>query len=523
MEPGEGKDLQYYWAMIRRVLRRRPWLSLGIFLGVIVPVAIVALRMEPRYESTGTVWVDEPNINLWQDPRPRSRFPVLMAILKSRSLAVSVVDALPRKVYDELLQINYQSDWTTASANLVRRLLGKPIPELNPREQVISELLKARMQFIPQGDSGIVQVTAAASDPGIAAALVTAYIETLQSKTRFFTREESRAVRELLDGLEKQVGQALRLAEDALVEYQRQKGAVKIDERLTESFEALKRAESSLSGMILSENIAGTRLAAIKGQLEGRPPGKKFTDSIDVPPTLRTLYERWNRAETTVAALSRRYTDAHPQVRAAREEAQQLWPSLEEALRRHLHIAVSQNLTPLERAPLIDQALGLGEEMVRLPAEREALEAQVRTLRGRLGSLSQDQVSFGRRRQAVDNQKALYALLAQKAEQANLRTQEELRNVRVLDPASRSSSPSMWRALRVLLVGLALGFAAATGVPVGLDLLDPTIKTEEEVEAILGWPALGSILRMAPRAALANRERPRALPEGPSSVPGGVA
>jgi len=227
------------------------------------------------------------------------------------------------------------------------------------------------------------------------------------------------------------------------------------------------------------------------------------------------VYDRWYKAESALATLTKRFTEVHPQVRAAREEALQSWPRLEEALRQNLRITVSPNLPPLERAPLIDQAISLAEEVERLPAEREGAEARVRRLRAGLSTLSQDQLEFGRRRQAVETHKALYTLLAQKAEQATIRSQEELRNIRVLDPPSVPTNPNNQRTFMVFLAGLLAGLAVAVGVPLGLEMLDTTIKTEEEVETLLGWPVLGAIQAMEVRPALANGARAsRALPPG---------
>lgn len=516
MEAKEGLDIRHYATLTWWVLKRRRWMALGLFLTVVLPVLAVTLKMEARYESTGTVWVEEQNAPVFQDLNTRGRLPVLLTILQSRSLAVSVVDALPRKAYDELLRNRYQSDWTEPITSLVRRIQGKPVAAVSPREQVISELLKARMSFRPQPRTGIVTVTATASDPAIATDIASAYIETLQSKTRFFTREESRAVRELLDNQSKQVGESLRQAEDALIQFQNQRGALKLDARIHESFEAMKQAEGSRSAAILSEDIARTRLAAVKTQLEGRQAGKKVTESLSAPSALRNLFERWSRAETALASLAKRYTDVHPQVRGAREEAQQSWPRLDEALRQNLRITVSPSLPPLERAPLIDQAISLTEEIERLPGEREVAEGKARNLRGALGSLSQDQLEFARRQQAVDTQKALYVLLTQKAEQANIRSQEELRHIRVLDPPSVPTGPVSGRAMKILLVGLVAGLGMAVGVPLGLEMLDTTIKTEDEVETLLGWPVLGAIQAMdVVRPALANGARAsRALPPG---------
>jgi len=201
--------------------------------------------------------------------------------LASRNLAASVVDTLPRRAYDELLRNRLKTDWTTPIANRVRALRGRLMEAPSPREMVISELRQSRMRFTPtRGPSGIVEVAATASNPAVAAEIATAYIEVLQSKTRFFTREESVAVREFLEKQARQVGATVQSAEDALAEFERRRGFVKIDDKLRASLERLNQAEASLGGSVLSEDIARTRLAAIKAQIEVRPPGPKPRDPL---------------------------------------------------------------------------------------------------------------------------------------------------------------------------------------------------------------------------------------------------
>ncbi len=516
-----GESEVQYGDLIRRALRLRRRMALVVFVLVAGPLIVYALLQESLYESTGTVWVEESRVELFKNLGKQNSLDVILAIMSSRSLAASVVDALPRRAYDELLRNRLYTDWGIALANRVRSLRGQPVVAPRPRDEVISELLKARMTFASKGTTGIINVTAAASDPVIAADIATAYIETVQSKTRSFSREEYRAVREFLGSQAKQVGATLREAEDAMVQFEREKGLVRVDDRAAQFLQTLGQAEVDLSRVRLAEDIARTRLAAIKGQLEGRSSGKKVTGSLTVQPGLRDLFERWQKAETAVAALTRRFTDAHPEVQATRGEAHQAWARLEPPLREALSLSLSPSLSPLERAPLIEQALTLAQEVGRLTAEREAHEARAGGLRARLNSLSEEQHEFARRRQAVETTKSLYILVTTKAQEAGSRPEEDLRNVRVLDPPVVPITPSGGKRLKFTLVGLVLGLAAALGVPVGLEMLDSTIKTEEEAEVILGSPVLGSLLAMEPRTALANGGRARALlPSAPSAREG---
>lgn len=66
-------------------------------------------------------------------------------------------------------------------------------------------------------------------------------------------------------------------------------------------------------------------------------------------------------------------------------------------------------------------------------------------------------------------------------------------NVQVIDTALVPTAPSSPDKPMILLVGLVAGLAAGVGLAFLIDFLDSTVKTIEEVEAILGKTLLGVI------------------------------
>src|SRR3972149_2864252 len=82
-----GAPPPQYGAVFLRALRRRRWLVLAVFLGVAVPFGGLAILVPPQYESTGTVWVEESKIPIFQDFGQQGRLPVLLTILASQNLA----------------------------------------------------------------------------------------------------------------------------------------------------------------------------------------------------------------------------------------------------------------------------------------------------------------------------------------------------------------------------------------------------------------------------------------------------
>lgn len=66
-------------------------------------------------------------------------------------------------------------------------------------------------------------------------------------------------------------------------------------------------------------------------------------------------------------------------------------------------------------------------------------------------------------------------------------------NVRIIDPAEVPRSPSKPRKLRTLLIASLLGLMGGYLVALGIDALDQTIHTQEDIERRLGLAFLGSV------------------------------
>jgi len=120
----------------------------------IIPDAVVLLEVQPGRVPGG----------VFPDMVPNRPFPVLMAILGSRSLAESVVEGLPRASFQELIETSYQPNlWQSIwSAYLGWR--GVEVPVSSPSRRALAELQRARVTFQPWPEkSGIVTIVAEAT------------------------------------------------------------------------------------------------------------------------------------------------------------------------------------------------------------------------------------------------------------------------------------------------------------------------------------------------------------------------
>jgi succinoglycan biosynthesis transport protein ExoP len=93
----------------------------------------------------------------------------------------------------------------------------------------------------------------------------------------------------------------------------------------------------------------------------------------------------------------------------------------------------------------------------------------------------------------------LYKLITQRQKETGLTGLVRANNVRVLDAAVASSSPVKPQPVVNLLLALFVGLLLGTGAAVGIEAVDNTIKSQDEVESVLGVPVLGMLPIMGER------------------------
>src|SRR5688572_15883479 len=193
--------------------RRKKWVLIAflVSLGIFIPIAYRMSHEPPRFRTTATVLMETrpEGIALFREFAPFRPLEVQLAILKSRGLSEAVVESLPRNSVEDLVQNPYTVDYATIFQNWVRRLRGEEVAVESPQRRALNELRASRLQFRPVGNTGIVEVSAEASQPRVAMDIANTFVEVLVSRTRSFNVEDSRSSREFLEQQQTQIGKQL--------------------------------------------------------------------------------------------------------------------------------------------------------------------------------------------------------------------------------------------------------------------------------------------------------------------------
>jgi capsular exopolysaccharide synthesis family protein len=142
----------------------------------------------------------------------------------------------------------------------------------------------------------------------------------------------------------------------------------------------------------------------------------------------------------------------------------------------------------------------LADYRAALSAER-ALQARVNQLKGAVLNLRGRSIQYNILQREVDTNRSLYDALLQRFKEIGVAGGIGMAPVSVVDRADPPSSPYKPNLLLNLIVGLGLGLLAGVGGAIGLEFLNDTIKTREDVRKKLGLPCLGAVPKTAAKDA----------------------
>src|SRR5437667_7591489 len=231
-------------------VRRKKWILLTVIgaLAVLLPVAYLISREPPRFQTTATIFLEsQAGTPLFAEFSPYRPLSVQLAILQSRALAQSVLEALPRASVQDLIANPYGHDYRVDFQNWFRRFRGEAPLVDSPEVRALEELRAARVGFFPQGPTGIVQIRAEASNARVALDIANTYIEVLLARTRSFNVDDAKSTREYLSQQGAQVTEALQTSEKSFQGFTLAKGGIKVPDRVGDVAARLNRLETTLA------------------------------------------------------------------------------------------------------------------------------------------------------------------------------------------------------------------------------------------------------------------------------------
>ena len=508
--------------------RRKKWMVLTTItaLVMLMPAVYVLSKEPPRYRTTATILIENKadRAPVFQEFSPYRPLPVQLAILESRLLAASVIEALPKTSVDDLVQNPYGRDYVGDFTDWVARIRGKEITTPSPRRQAIAELRRDRVKFITQpGNSGIVEIQAEASQPQIALDIANTYIEVLLSRTRSFNVDDAKSTREYLSQQTAQVSDTLARSETALRSFTMSRGGVQIPAKSAEAAQRLSQLETTLAEVQANRNISQTRLTSLKAKLESMPaPAPRPAAAAPTPASstlsaasAARLRAKLSSLEAQLVEAKTRYADDHPRVRSLMQQIGDVQRELGDAVRDSTASSSGAGALPADdRNAFAEMVAALETSVVSLNAQEGALKDQISSLRRDLSGLSKDELEYRRLASEVETNRKLSTLLSDKLGAARIREQGEMNVVKVIDPPGFPTTAPNQRRAQMMGLALALALVVGLGAPATAEYFNRPIMGEADIHHLTGLPILTAVPQVqSQKLMFGSGEKEQAKPE----------
>ncbi|HZS42484.1 MAG TPA: polysaccharide biosynthesis tyrosine autokinase [Polyangia bacterium] len=476
LDPAAGRGSAFSINDALTIWRKRKWMILGIVTAIPLLVGFVVSKQPKVYEAQTSIVIDssvpqylgqnfkdvvEIESNWWS---AQETLQTEFRVLKSYSQALATAHALCE------IQVGPESKRESAMHRLM--------PDVNCAEKDdlarAAGFLQGVLRVDPVRESRIVTLTVAHHDPEMAALLpnTMAQVYTKRNLERRISQSESAS--SWLGDEYGDLTQQLNDSERALIEFKKKNSvvAVPIEDQQNDLSSRHKKLSDEL-------NMVQLKLIGLRAQreqyaaLKNADPMNEAVPGVSDTPVVQKLKELYIEQYAKLVELRGKYLDKHPTVMAQQARV--------DAIRADLvrEATLSSKSTEAMYAALLKQ-----EKDLRVALDGATHESLM---------LEQRAIEYNRLKRNFDRLSKLSDQVGGRERETSLAGHLKTNNVRILDLAlvpSAAISPNVPAAIGTsILVALVLAF----GLAFLLEMLDSTVKTQDDIEKWAGVTFLGVI------------------------------
>lgn len=467
----------------------------GTVFGLVMIGAVVqTYTTVPLYRATARVQIEEErppiagfadaSVAVYQDPEVYRN--TQYAILRGRDLARKVVrrlDLANQPAFRAALQ--RPSGVRAALSSLRSRVAAavevflsrstspkeEPLPDESAAESALVSAFLAGVRVEPEPLSQIVNVSYVFPDAQFAALAANTLAETYVEQNLELKQEATRKTLEWLAAQIAEQERKVQESEQALATYRERQNALSLGDvnvvanRLNYFNDQVSRARAL---RVQKETL----YTQIKG-LRADDPAADTYPVIAQNGAIQRIRMELQKLEQDRRELSQRYGELHPEMKknqAAIEDA-----------RNRLQAEVAKVVESVRQ----DYESALQEE--------RRLEAQYAAVEREATELNRKSIDYSVLENQAKTNREIYQRLLQQQQELQVASNNKANNVRLVDRAEVPAAPFTPDVPRNLLVALAIGLTLGIALAFGLDYLDDTIKTPEDITRRLNIPFLGLV------------------------------
>ena len=479
-----------------RVVYKRRWVALPVFLAVFTVGAINSYRTTPMYRASTQILIekDAPKVGdlstifqstdgWYNDDFYQTQY----RILQSRSLARKTAEAMKLDQHPALAgpQKEVRGPWTIRRAiagtiGLVKSLAGvEPAPAKAPAEAEPDQdpyashagVVLGSLSVAPVRNSRLVDITMTSTDPQLAADLANAHARTYIEQNLEYRFSASKEATEWLEAQLAEQRRKVEASESELQRYKEQHDAVAVEDRQNIVVQRL----ADLNSAATKAKTSRIEKEALYNQLRSI----QNSNALDAFPAvlgneyIQKLKGDLGDLQRQRAQLSERYGDRHPEMVKVQSAIQ--------AAESKLQIEIDRIVQSVK-------------------TEYETSAAQERTLVGALEGqkaealrLNRKGIEFSVLQRDAESNRQVYEALLQRTKETGISGERKASNIRVVDPAEVPGAPFLPRRQQDLTTAAFSGLVLALGLVFLFEYLDNRIKSPQELRAQLNVPFLGMV------------------------------
>lgn len=467
-----------FWEFYRIVLRRR-WLVAGLVLATLAGVHVGTARQKPYYQATVHLMPSDaalyrpilpsPGMSAagpLMDRQTDSQLPNLMSLVKCREVALRTIQAAG--LTEDPDAFSGRVEVSTA-----------PNPGARSRQEIGTDIIEIRVK-----DAQPTRAVHAAN------CLAHVFANFYQEISHQEASENRRFLESELDNARKERDEA----EERLREFKRTNRIASLDDA-TKSAMANMRQVASLRDSARAELAeVQAKLNEVEAQLRRVGPTRTVQEGSSNTPTVQELERQLAALNTQLSSARARYEEIHPKVIEIKDAIAEVTRKLA-AERGKLGMS-----TVVVRNPVYENLL---QQRSTLEAERDGLAARLAQLEAAFARASAEvkpgrDVDLARLEMEYQAAQTTYANLQSQLNQARINEKETTATgaIRIVDEAIRAEGPIGANRAAFFFLGTLLSLIAGVGLAITLESLDNRIKTNVDVEKLLGLP----VTTLIPRA-----------------------
>jgi len=488
-----NKDIQEFL----KILYKRRWLIISFSLMILIATIVYNFSATPIYKATARIEISKENPNvvsiqevMAMDATGSDYYQTQYQIIESRTVARKVIHRLNLANNSDFNPKNPKGTFFRVVSSIrnsfgnvqkwIRSMLNTDNGDQKAIETNTSEDAGLVSRFIdritvtPIRSSRLVDISMEAKNPENAAimsnALVQAYIDhNLEIKLS--------AAKNAVLWLSERIGEQRKKVEDAekaLLTYKEKNEIITNFSSDAEHITAQKLAQ--LNAQVIDSGAR--RVEAETRYLQAL----KLKDSPDMLNSIPEVIDNKLVSEikkmevdlyTKMSELSKKYGRNHPKMVAINLELEDLNKSKITAVNQIINSLRNEYELALAREESLKKALA--------QQKKESL---------RMNKMA---IQYGVLQREAESSRNMYDMLINRFKETSLTEEMKTGNIRIIDRAEMSNKPDRPRTKQNIILAIIIGLSLGTGLAFGIEFLDNTIKSPDEIKQNLNIPFLGVV------------------------------